>query len=74
MRSNPQDSPWVVMIESSTVVSEEYSIVAVCRCGIVGQHTKSLDPYPVIAEAAPPCRASPRPGRWCSAIRLAAAR
>ncbi|BBY53676.1 hypothetical protein MKOR_09270 [Mycolicibacillus koreensis] len=36
IRSKPQDSPWVVMIESSTVVSEQYTNAAVCSTGSSG--------------------------------------
>ena len=42
MRSYPQDNPWVVMTESSTVVSEEYTIVAVCSTGSSGSTPRAL--------------------------------
>ncbi len=52
IRSNPQDNPWVVMIESSTVVSEEYTRAAPCSTGIAGHHAFGLEPHPVVIEPA----------------------
>ncbi|COY84553.1 Uncharacterised protein [Mycobacterium tuberculosis] len=42
MRSKRQDRPWVVMTESSTVVSEEYNSVAVCSTGSSGISPSAL--------------------------------
>ena len=36
MRSKPHDNPCVVMIESSTVVSDEYTSAAACSTGSSG--------------------------------------
>ena len=56
MRSNPHDRPWVVMIESSTVVSDEYTNAAVCITGSSGMAPSAFS-HTRLWGAAPPCHA-----------------